>query len=137
MLNEIVNCSGGRYISRGVVLSVCGAVLVEGDVLVAVQVVFDGPVAAVESQQVLRRSPRGGEAGDEPCGFVFSHPCAFALDRALALDTGDLPDAGPALDLAYGFNRQHIDAALFDAAMGFADVFRVAAEGGMSASRTP
>ena len=128
----------GEDVTGCIVLAVGGLVFVECDVLVAVQIVFDGPMAAVESQQSGWRGLHGRHADDEPCGFVGFDPDPFALDLALAADAGDLLDARPVLQQwPEGGSGQHINAALLDAPVRLGGWLRVTAEGEKPAFRTP
>ena len=128
----------GEDVTGCIVLAVGGLVFVECDVLVAVQIVFDGPMAAVESQQSGWRGLHGRHADDEPCGFVGFDPDPFALDLALAADAGDLLDARPVLQQwPEGGSGQHINAALLDAPVRLGGWLSVTAEGEKPAFRTP
>ena len=105
----------GEDVARRVVATIGVAVLAENDVLVAMHD-LDSPMIAIAGQQSLRRG--GAQAGDEMNDLVLRRlPLTVFLELAPTFDTADLPDRWPLALNPGGFGRQHVDRALFDAAM--------------------
>ena len=108
--------SEGENVARRVVATVGVAVLAENDVLVSMHD-LDAPMIAVDAQQSLRRGG-GGQAGDEMDDLMLRRlPHAILFDLPPPSDAANLPDRRPLALNPGGFGRQHVDRALFDAAM--------------------
>ena len=105
----------GEDVARRVVATIGVAVLAENDVLVAMHD-LDSPMIAIAGQQSLWRG--GAQAGDEMNDLVLRRlPLAVFLELAPTFDTADLPDRRPLALNPGRFGRQHVDRALFDAAV--------------------
>ena len=108
--------SEGENVARRVVATVGVAVLAENDVLVSMHD-LDAPMIAVDAQQSLRRGG-GGQAGDEMDDLMLRRlPHAVLFDLPPTSDAANLPDRRPLALNPGRFGRQHVDRALFDAAV--------------------
>ena len=120
--------SEGENVTRRVAATVGVAVLAENDVLVSMHD-LDAPMIAVDAQQSLRRGG-GGQARDEMDDLMLRRlPDAVLFDLPPPSDAADLPDRRPLALNPGGFGWQHVNRALFDAAMRLLDAAIPCAQG--------
>lgn len=88
--NEIVE---GENVARGMIFAVGVGVFAQGDILVAMQIVFNAPMLAIIAKQRVWRGFVRRQTGDEPRRVMFADPLPFFLAFTPAFDFGDLTDA--------------------------------------------